>query len=421
MFWFPFLNRLKRISPGCTYARIFSVIYPTASIFDYTCQMMDKVYKLWNFGVFALVLLTACNSGNTKKSQTEISSWTVLELDYAKGYVVREKADITHITVNAERAWGDSLTYLLIPRGTIAPVNIPAHQVIEIPVKRMVATSTSHIPLLEMLGSSEALVGFPNTEYISSSTMRSRINQQHIKDVGSVNGLDFESLIELQPELVVSYISGPDRGELEQLDNSGIPAVVNLEFLEETPLGRAEWIKFMGLLLGKFDRADSVFKVIEKEYLQLRDLSKNASRKPEVFSGILYGDVFFAPGGDSFVAKFIEHAGGIYSWSEYHTTGSIELSFEAVLDRNSGSDFWIGTGGFTTKTELVAADPRYRHFKAFKTGKVYNYHRRIGATGGFEYLELGGARPDLVLADFIKILHPELLPDYQCFFFKKLE
>ena len=177
----------------------------------------------------------------------------------------------------------------------------------------------------------------------------------------------------------------------------------------------------MGLLVGKIYQADSVFKTIEKEYSRLALLAKDQIEKPSVFSGILYGDTWFAPGGNSFVASFIEDAGGQYTWIDQKTTGSVELSFEAVVDRNLNTDYWIGTGGFTNKQSLHTADSRYSHFTAFENDHVFNYHGRIGATGGFEYLELGGARPDLVLADFIKILHPELVPDYQSTFFKQLD
>jgi iron complex transport system substrate-binding protein len=163
-----------------------------------------------------------------------------------------------------------------------------------------------------------------------------------------------------------------------------------------------------------------VFREIEQKYQQLMTLTESAADKPPVFSGILYGDTWFAPGGNSFVARFIEDAGGYYTWGDQKIAGSVELSFEAVLDRNVKTNFWIGAGGFLSKHAIEDSDPRYANFHAFKTGDIYNYHGRIGATGGFEYLELGGARPDLVLADFMKILHPELLPNYQFYFFKKL-
>lgn len=347
---------------------------------------------------------------------------SIIPLDYATGFKFKKSND-AHIVVinNPGIGLGDSLTYALIPFGTDPSGYLWCDQVIEVPVERLVVTSTSHIPFLDLLNTSKYLVGFPNTQYISSELMRPLIDQNLVQEVGTATGLDYESLIELQPDLVVSYVSGVNRDELEQLNQSKIPTVLILDFLEETPLARAEWIKFMGLLVGKTNQADSVFKAIEKEYNRLALLAKDQIEKPSVFSGILYGDTWFAPGGNSFVASLIEDAGGQYTWIDQKTTGSVELSFEAVVDRNLNTNYWIGTGGFTNKQSLHTADSRYSHFTAFKNDHVFNYHGRIGATGGFEYLELGGARPDLVLADFIKILHPELVPGYRSTFFKKLD
>ncbi len=371
--------------------------------------------------LFLSVLFVGCSPKEHNRNGTIFWPTTSIALDYAKRFEIFRSGNVTLVVIKTTGIGsGDSLTYALIPSGTDPPENLEVDQVIEVPVKRMVVTSTSHVPFLDLLGISDYLVGFPNTEYISSKSMRSRVEQNLIKDVGSVNGLDFESLIELQPELVVSYISGPDRGELDQLSHSGIPVVVILDFMEDSPLGRAEWIKFIGMMAGKFNLADSVFREIEIKYQELTTLAENVTQKPPVFSGILYGDTWFAPGGNSFVARFIEDAGGYYTWNDQKIAGSVELSFEAVIDRNIKTDFWIGTGGFSSKNAIEESDPRYANFYAFEKGDVYNYHGRIGATGGFEYLELGGARPDLVLADFIKILHPGLLPDYQPYFFKKL-
>jgi len=370
---------------------------------------------------FCSVIVVCCRPEKYNKDETIITSTTSTVLDYAKRFEVIKSGNITLVVIkNPGILYKDSLTYALIPSGTELPDYLHVDQVIEVPAKKIVVTSTSHVPFLDLLEVSDYLAGFPNTDYISSESMRSRIEQDLIKDVGSVNGLDFESLIMLQPELVVSYVSGPDLGELELLSHSGIPVVLNLDFMEESPLGRAEWIKFMGLLVGKFELAESVFSEIEQKYQQLTALTQSVSDSPPVFSGILYGDTWFAPGGNSFVARFIEDAGGHYTWDDYKIAGSVELSFESVLDRNAKTDFWIGTGGYSSMQAITAADPRYANFYAFQKGDVYNYHGRIGATGGFEYLELGGARPDLVLADFIKILHPELLPNYQPYFFIKL-
>lgn len=365
--------------------------------------------------------MVSCGVPETRQLSESQGSAEAVELVHAKRFKVSKENGTTSLLVNGGASSDLAYEYILINENIKQYRQLPGKHVIKVPVREMVVTSTSHVALLELLGATEYLVGFPNTNYVSSTHARSRIDQGLVKDIGSADGINFESLVELNPELVVHYISGPDRGELELLEQSNIPVVINLDFLEETPLGKAEWIKFMGILVGKEELADSIFQSIKTSYLDLMTRTDSVPDLPKVFSGILYGDTWFAPGAKSFVAKFIEDAGGDYTWKEQQTAGSVELSFEAVLERNSGSDFWIGAGGFTSKASLKSADSRYGYFQAFRNDRVYNYHGKIGATGGFEYLESGGARPDIVLADFIKILHPELVRSHQPHFFKKLE
>lgn len=372
---------------------------------------------------FTLVagFFTSCNAPDSKQSYSGEAYRTPLVLDYAKRFQAWTHEGIIEIKVNAGSQFPDTTTYILIPRGTEGPRHLAANDIIEVPVQKLVVTSTSHIPALSLLGISENLVGFPNTEYISSTEIRKRTDRGLVQNVGDANGLNFESLIALQPELVITYLSGADRSELRQLDQSGIPYVLNFDFMEETPLGRAEWIKFIGLLVGKTIQADSVFDVIENKYQMLQRSTSNLTFRPTVFSGILYGDTWFAPGANSFAAKLIEDAGGAYSWSDMKSSGSVELSLEAVMDRNASTDFWIGPGDYTTKAALFQADPRYAHFQAFQRDQVYNSHGRIGSAGGFEYFELAGARPDLVLGDLISIFHPAFLPDHELYFYQKLD
>lgn len=410
-----FTNRISITSDSC------NLVKQALIKFDYTCQMLRIGWYQSTINCIISLIIISCTNPEDKEAPSIVELSSNVELEYAKSFRVWEQEEGTYINVNGEGSPDQGYTYLLIKRDTELPPGISINQAIEVPVKNLVVTSTSHIAFLDLLRSTNHLVGFPNTHYVSSTHARSRIEKGLIKDVGTSNGINIESLIELQPELVVHYTSGVDDSDLGLLDQSGIPYVINLDFLEESPLGRAEWIKFMGLLVGKEDLADSIFQSIKMKYLALTNRTDTLLNRPTVFSGVLYGDTWFAPGARSFVASFIRDAGGDYTWDDHRSSGSVELSFEAVLSRNTNSDFWIGAGGFTSKASLYAADNRYSIFQAFQSGQMYNYHGRIGATGGFEYLEQGGARPDIVLADFIKILHPEIISSHQLYFFKRLE
>jgi iron complex transport system substrate-binding protein len=195
--------------------------------------------------------------------------------------------------------------------------------------------------------------------------------------------------------------------------------VINGEYLERDPLGRAEWIKFTSLFFGKEKVADSVFNMIETEYNTTRDKVAAVEQKPSVLCGTVYGDAWFMPGGENYAAKLLKDAGSNYLWASDSTQGWLEISFEAVYDKAKNADLWI-VGSFDTFEQLKAADQRYALFKPFETKQIYNYNARIGAKGGNDFLELGYMRPDIILKDLVKIGHPELLPEHELYFHARL-
>lgn len=286
--------------------------------------------------------------------------------------------------------------------------------------RRVVVTSTTHLPYLEMLGIEDRLVGFPGTKYISSPVFRQRVNNGSITDLGPDGNINLELLISLQPDVVFSFDMGSESTALDKIVEAGIPVIYNADFLETSALGRAEWIKFFGAYFGLDARADSIFARISNRYNDLQELASSTKSKPTVLSGVLYGDVWFLPGGKNWAAKFYKDAGGKYFWQDNSSSGWMELSFETVFEKGHQGEYWIGTSTFNTKKELEGQDARYADFAAFKNDKVYNYNKRIGPSGGYDFFESGYARPDIVLADLIKILHPELMEDYETYYFQKL-
>jgi iron complex transport system substrate-binding protein len=250
--------------------------------------------------------------------------------------------------------------------------------------------------------------------------MRKRIDQGKVKDLGIDKGMNIEMLYTLKPSLVMGYTMTKDLGQLKKIQELGIPVVINAEYLEKHPLGRAEWIKFMALFFGKEREADSVFAEIEKEYLTTQRLVSEVKTKPTVLSGIVYGDAWFMPGGQNYAAKLLKDAGCEYLWASDSTSGFLQLSFESVYATAKEAELWIGVGSFTKLADIKATEERYALFKPFKEQQVYSYDAREGAKGGSEFLELGYLRPDLILKDLVKIAHPELMPSYDLFFHKKL-
>ncbi|MBL7874540.1 MAG: ABC transporter substrate-binding protein [Cyclobacteriaceae bacterium] len=357
----------------------------------------------------------------TQKKNTHSTSAST-QLKYATGFSVRTEGHAKHVTINLPYPGAqEAYHYLLVPHGEEVPAHDNQTQVIFTPIKKIVCTSTTHIPLLDYINETEALVGFPTTDYISSEKMRHRVDEGMVTDLGVDKGMNLEVLYSLAPDLVMSYTMTGDLGQLKKIKELAIPVVINAEYLEKHPLGRAEWIKFMALFFDKEKEAESVFNEIENDYNKTKQLIEPGTPRPTVLSGIVYGEAWFMPGGKNYAAHLLSDAGADYLWRDTDTNGFLELSFESVYEKAKTADLWIGVGSFSSLSEIKAADSRYTLFKPFHDKEVYTYNARTGAKGGSEFLELGYLRPDLILKDLVKIAHPELLPDYELFFYSRLE
>lgn len=380
-------------------------------LFYDTSQAMNKLLI-----ITLSCLLFACVQ--TTKNESSHSS----SLKYAKGFrVTREKGYTLVEVTNPYPQSSVALRYIVVQRGAEVPVHDNNTEVIVAPVEKMVCTSTSHVGLLDQLDAEEVLIGFPTTDLISSEKIRPRIDSGLVADLGIDSEMNLELLYSLKPELVMGYSISGDMVKLSRVSDLGIPVVINAEYLEDHPLGRAEWIKFMAVFLDKENEADSIFNRIEKEYLAAKSLVENNTTKPTTISGILYGDAWFLPGGQNYAAKMLADAGYYYLWEDDSSSDFLKLDFESVYAKGVDAEYWIGVGSFNSLDEMKAAEQRYELFAAFNQGNVYTYDARRGPTGGSEYFELGYARPDLVLKDLIKIANPELLPDYALYFHKRLE
>lgn len=293
--------------------------------------------------------------------------------------------------------------------------------VLVIPFKRIVTTSTTHIPMLELIEEETSLIGFPHTSYISSSKTRNLIEKGKVQEIGNEQDLNTELLISLNPDAVIGFSMGNNMKMYRIIEKNNIPVIYNSEWLEETPLGRAEWIKFFGTLFDKDKEADSIFTEIEKKYNNAVKIAKKSNTKPGILTGVLYKDKWNLPAGESFTATLLKDANTNYYWKETSGQGSLVLSFEAVYDKANRAEFWIGSGYFTNYDDLASANSHYKEFDAFKRKNVYTFSKRRGENGGVLYYELAPVQPHIVLQDIIKITHPDLLPNYKPFFLEKLD
>lgn len=377
-----------------------------------------KVVKNTVFLFLILSLFVQCK----KENQHEIKSNIKNEISYAKGLEIYKYKDFSVVKIT--KPWPgakENFTYVLKEKNGIIPDSLKRFTIIPIPLKSIVVTSTTHIPALEMLGIENTLVGFPNTDYISSEKTRKLIDAGKVREVGTNETLNTEVLIDMAPDLIVSFSLNNNNPTIDNLQKSGLKVIYNGDWTEQSPLGKAEWIKFFGALYGLDAKANSIFSEIEKEYTTTLALAKKAIAKPTVLCGAMYQDQWYVPQGESWASLFMKDAQSNYLWADSKGTGSLSLPFETVLDKAQNADYWISPGDFSSLKEMNDSNPHYKEFTAFKNKKVYSYSINKGAKGGILYFELSPTRPDWVLKDFIKIFHPELLPNHKLFFFQKLE
>jgi iron complex transport system substrate-binding protein len=369
--------------------------------------------------IFNLVLIFfGCDS----KQSSEAVLVEKVALSYAKGFTVSKGASFWRIEVS--QPWTGSertFRYLIVAENGMIPVG-KFDAIIQLPIAKVILTSTTQIPHLDLLGMSDKLVGFPQTDLISSKTSRILIDAGRVQDLGAGPSANTELIIDLDPDWIMISTLGDDLRYLDLLKTAEIPAVINGEYVEQHPLGRAEWVKFTGILLGEFEKASEVFAQVEKDYVEAAALAEQIPEvgRPTVLSGVMYQDIWYAPGSESWGAQILKNAGGKYVFEDQSGTGSLQLNYEFVIDNAMDADFWIGSADFISLVEIGKVEPRYRAIKAYQNGNVFTYTLKKGETGGLEYFELGYMRPDLILKDLMKILHPSLLPDYELYFYKQL-
>lgn len=322
---------------------------------------------------------------------------------------------------------GRAFRYLLLQCGTPRPQGYGDAELVEIPVRTVVTTSTTELPHLVTLGLVDRLVGHDDPDYVSSPEVRRRIATGAVREVGHETRLNLEMLLAADPELVLmASLGGFETEIVARLHQAGIAVAYVPSFLETTPLGRAEWILFTALFFNREDRAAAAFGEVAERYQELAALGRSARQRPTVFTGGPIGDVWHMPGGESFMAHLVEDAGGRYLWDDQPTPGSVPLALESVYERAADADYWIHPGLWGSLGALAAADERFTALAAFKQRHVYANDARMNdagvqGVGGNDYWETGTARPDVVLADLLKIFHPELVPEHQLVYHRRLD
>ena len=349
-----------------------------------------------------------------------------MQTEHAQGFTIEYHENYKVLTVIQPWLGADTaFTYVLVQNGTQVPEELPENSlVIKIPIKSIVTMSTTYFPYLQKYGLMDTLIGLDDTTYVFNETVQTMASEGIVKIVGGGAGggsVNVEAIIDLAPDLIMTSASGiPEYDAHPKLIEAGLPVVINADYLENTPLGRAEWGKFIAAFYNMEVEANRDFMAVVDRYNAMQTLAANVGERPTVFTNTDFQGSWFVPGGKSFAAILLKDAGAQYLWTDDEGTGSIPLSFEQVYDMAIDADYWLNVGFADDLANLLAMDERYSDFSAFQNGNVFNYSNRVNANGGSDYFESGVANPDMILADLISIFHPELIPDHTLYFYKHL-
>ncbi len=344
-------------------------------------------------------------------------------VDAASGFTVEYHSNYKVVTVTTPwQGATEPLVYVLVQCGTPAPELKTGETEIDVPVKNMVSLSTSFLPHLTTQDLLDKVVAVDTALYTNNEVVVNGVKDGKIAEVGGGGGgteINVEKLIELQPSLILSQRFSDEDTAYPAMLQAGLPVVIDADFLDQTPLGVAEWGKFISVFFNTEAIAQQTFTDVNDRYEKVATLAKSATTQPTVLVNIPYSGTWYMPGGESYVATLLRDAGADYLWADDKTTGSIALSLEEVLDKASGADYWLNVFG-TSKADVLAGDERLGQFEAFKSGQIYTNNARSNANGGSDYYEGGYANPDVILSDLVKIFHPDLLTDYMLYFYARL-
>jgi len=362
--------------------------------------------------LFALVFLFAsCAKEPVSSENSERAEH--FSIDYGSGYKI----------LSIKEAWnGDSENHrwlLLDSNENKIPDSLKKLPIVKIPIKKAVVLSVVAIGFMEKLGLLESVIAVENRNLIYSEKMQNLIDSFSVKQVGSGNSLDLETILILNPDIVLTFGTGSAiYDDYPRFKTAGVPAILTAEWMESHPLARLEWLKLFGILFGKEKEADSIFKETAHRYNLLAEQALHSAEKPSVITGYPQGSEWLAGGGNSYFAKFLRDAGAKYIWESTPQTGLLTLNIEVALQSGTQAQFWLHPSLWATKAEIMQNEPRMNIFSSWQNNKIYQSSKRTGKNGSRDFYESAVAHPDLVLADLIFIFHPELLPEHKFVYYE---
>jgi iron complex transport system substrate-binding protein len=337
-------------------------------------------------------------------------------IESAQNFSVEYRNSYKVVTVSHAYVGGPPERYVLVQCGTPTPrlpADLASAPLVPVPVTSIFSASTTHLQVLADLNRIEVVTGVSKAADATIPSLVSRIASGAAVEFAPTSVIDTERVVARAPSIFMT--GGSFHSALAVVRGAGIPVVANVEWLESTPLARSEWVKYTALFLNEEQKAQATFDRVKHAYASLVERTRTIpdDQRPSVMTGRATRGTYFSAGGKSYVAELIADAGGRYIWQDNAATGTVAFDLEAQLQRAANADIWINGGGWRDRATMLEDEPRYALLKAYRQGEIWVYERRATAAGGNDYWSRSITRPDLVLADLVKIFHPRLLPDHQ--------
>ena len=379
---------------------------------------MKKKSTISILTLLCLFVLTGCVSN--KKTSLEAFKQDVYTPEYATGFKILGADNSASTLIQISNPWQGAknveMSYFISRNGEQAPTGFTG-PVIRAGAKRIVCMSSSYIAMLDAIGQTDRIVGVSGIDYVSNPYVLA--HKESIRDMGAE--MNYELLIGLKPDVVLLYgIGDAQTSVTDKMRELSIPYMYVGEYLEESPLGKAEWLVALSELTDSRDKGIDVFREIPKRYQALKDLTASVEQRPTVMFNTPWNDSWVMPSTQSYMAQLVTDAGADYIYKENTSNSSAPIGLETAYGLIQKADYWINVGTASTLDELKNMNPKFADAKSVRDKTVYNNNLRITATGGNDYWESAVVRPDVVLRDLIHIFHPELISD-STYYYRHLE
>ena len=369
---------------------------------------MLKNKALFFFCLLSLSLLSACRSTETDEAEP---------MRYATLLHVERTDSFTRVDIRDDLHKERTLqTCILVPRTQPLPARHPEGLVVRTPLKRVVAFSSVHAALLNDLGCASALIGMADTTYAIDPRLKVALRQGRLQDAGSSMSPNVERLLALKPDAI--FVSPMEGANYALLEKAGLPLVECADYLETSALGRAEWMRFFGMLLGEEVRTDSLFDDIALRYDSLQKAAVATTERPTLLCDTKQGATWYMPGGKSYLGQLYADAGAHYLFADRKESGSAAVSVENVLARGLNADVWLikyGASQDLTYAQLSSDYAPYKNLRPWRERHIWGCN-----TLRIPFYEEAPFHPDRLLQDIVKILHPTLLPHHRLRYFSPL-